>query len=358
MTYSIEALSESNSCQWENFNKRSGEGTLFHSVRWKKILEDEFALKLNHFLFRDDEKVIGIYPSIEQSAGYFKGLNVLPYSEFNNLILDDSFDVGRINDLLSLFSERYSFLHLTTYAPAVVHHIQFDNYPVDVPGHMMLDLKKNPPDVIWSTILSKDQRQKIRAFEKDGFEIHEADTDRDIERFYHYYKKNMVHINGEILPISFFRRLRESSPEDSVRLSVLTKGDVFAGGGLTLTWPEQKAVYFEYLSLNRALPNRYTPSLAVAWEGIRWAGENGYETVSFGRQKWEPNSPRFRNKARFGAEFIPILSRLVVLSKTASLLYRIKRSAHSYGTKIAPSNWPSPAGPPHAASVAEKRGGA
>jgi len=135
----------------------------------------------------------------------------------------------------------------------------------------MLDLKKNPPDVIWSTILSKDQRQKIRAFEKDGFEIHEADTDRDIERFYHYYKKNMVHINGEILPISFFRRLRESSPEDSVRLSVLTKGDVFAGG-TELTWRNKGriSVFSRPCSAEPVTPS----SLSLG--GIS-GGENGYE---------------------------------------------------------------------------------
>jgi len=299
--------------------------------------------------------VIGIYPSIEQSAGYFQGLNCVPYSEYNNLILDDSFDVSRINDLLSLFSEKYSFLHLTTYYPDLVDSIEFDNYPVEVSGHMVLDLKKNPPDAIWNDMLSKDERYKIRIFERDGFQVREIHQLRDIERFYRYYKENMIHIDGEILPLSFFTRLRESLSSNTLRFAVLAKGDVFAGGGLTLTCLVNKTAYFEYLSLNRDLPNRYTPSFAIAWDGIRWAWENGYEKVSFGRQKWEPNNPRFRYKVKFGAEHVPLHIQFVVLSKTASLLYRLKRSADSLGKGRGPFIWPSPAEIPSTSSVGERR---
>lgn len=49
MGYSIEALSESNVQQWEEFNNRSPEGTLFHSIRWKNILEDTLNLRLRYY---------------------------------------------------------------------------------------------------------------------------------------------------------------------------------------------------------------------------------------------------------------------------------------------------------------------
>jgi hypothetical protein len=52
MTYSIELLSGSNAHQWQEFNARSIEGTLYHDLRWKKILEEEFDLKTKYYLIR------------------------------------------------------------------------------------------------------------------------------------------------------------------------------------------------------------------------------------------------------------------------------------------------------------------
>jgi len=356
MTYSIEALSESNSNQWEDFNHQSREGTLFHGIVWKTFLEDEFALKTRYYLIRDDQKVIGICPSIEHSVGYFRGLNCLPHSEFNNLILDDSFDSSRINDLLSLLSEKYAFLHFTTYNPDLLERIGFESYQVEETGNMILDLKEMPPDTIWNSVLSKDERYKIRTFDRDGFQVREIHELDDIEQFYRYYQDNMVFIRGDILPISFFRRLLASFSPDTVRVAVITKGEVFAGGGLTVLYPPKKMAYFEYFSLNRALPNRYTPIFALAWEGITWAWDHGFEKISFGRQKLDPDNPRFRNKTKFGAAHVPLYSRLVLLSKTASLLYRLRKSTRGFGKRMEPSPHPSPSARTPEAPAMTRRG--
>lgn len=101
MTYSIELLSGNNAHQWEEFNAHSREGTLFHNLRWKEILEEEFGLKLKYYLIRDDRKVIGICPFIARSVGLFQGLESILHSEYTNAILDDSFDASQMDHLLS-----------------------------------------------------------------------------------------------------------------------------------------------------------------------------------------------------------------------------------------------------------------
>ncbi|RXE55853.1 hypothetical protein ABH15_06430 [Methanoculleus taiwanensis] len=325
MTYSIEALSEYNADGWEEFNRQCGEGTPFHSVRWKTILEDIFRLNLKYYLILDEQHIVGICPFIEQKTGFFRGLNTIPYSEYTQPILADTFDIRRINDLLSLFAKDYSFLHFTTYNPEIIDRIEYDNFPNENLGNMVVNLKHKPPDTLWQSTLSKDDRYKIRAFEKVEFEVQKIDHKRDIERFYHYYAENLNHINGEILPLSFFQKLIDSFSPEELRVALLTSEDSFAGGNLAILHPDQKTAYFEYLALNRNLPNKYSPSLYLYWEGVNWAWENGYEKVSFGRQRIDPNNRRFRYKVKFGADHIPILSRTVLLSKKASLLYRSKK---------------------------------
>ncbi len=325
MTYSIELLSEGNAHQWEEFNNQSREGTLFHSLRWKKVLEETLGSNLRYHLIRDDQKVIGICPFIERSAGYFQGLGDTPHSELNNIILDNSFNIGQINDLLSLFAKECSFLHFNVYNSDILDRIIYSNFPGGETGNMMLHLKRKSPDTIWET-LSRQTVKRIRKFEKEGFKIQEIVRRSDIGQFYQYYVKNMVHIKGEILPLSFFENLWDFFAPDELRIVMLTKKDVCAGGTLALMDPTRKTFYYEYLALNRDLSQQYTPTYYLYWDLVNWAWDNGYEKVSFGRQKRDPNNPRFQHKAKFGAEHIPIHSRWVIFSKTVSLLSRLKRT--------------------------------
>jgi len=323
MTYSIEALSGDNVHLWNEFNLQSREGTPFHSTQWKNIVEDVLKLKLRYYLIFEDERIIGIFPFVEDSIRHFRGLNGVPSSEFNNVLLDDSFDTSRINDVLSLFSKEHSFLYLYTYNPALLDRIEYDSVPNDDGGNVILNLNQKNPEMIWNDILSKDERYKISRFEKGGFEVREIDQGRDFERFYHYYAENLHHIKGRVLPFPFFQRLLDAfSP--NIKIFIVTKEDAFAGGNLAILDPIRKIAYFQYLAINRDLPNKYSPSYYLSWDGINWAWNNGYERISFGRENRD--NPRVRNKLKFGAEYVPIHSRAVLLSKTISLLYRLKKT--------------------------------
>ena len=229
-----------------------------------------------------------------------------------------------INDVLSLFSKDYSFLQFNTQDPAFLDNITFEMVSNGNLGNMMLNLKQKPPDAIWESILTKDDRYRIRMFERDGFEVRAIEERHDLERFYQYYSATMNHIDGQILPFSFFERLMDSFSPNELMVMVLTKDDIFAGGSLALMDPVRKTFYGKYLAINRDLPNRYTPTHCIIWESINWAWNNGYETMSFGRQSLDPKNPRFQKKLKFGAEYVPIHSYVVLLSKAASLLYRSK----------------------------------
>ncbi|KUG19171.1 MAG: GNAT family N-acetyltransferase [Methanomicrobiaceae archaeon] len=325
MAYSIEVLSEKNAHLWDGFYRQSREGTLFHSIQWKELLEDALGLKLKYYVILEDQKVMGILPCVTGSARYFRGLDVIPHSECNNIILDDSFDINQINDVLALFSRDYASITFNTYDPTILDSIAYRMLPIVGDGNMVVDLKQNPPDLIWENNLAKDDRYKISRFEKGGFTVREVEQEYDIERFYHHYAENIARINGHVHPLSFFRSLMDAYSRKHLRIVALTNGDLFAGGSLALLHPERKTAYFEYLSLNRNLPNKYSPSYALLWEGINWAWENGYEKISLGRQKLDPDNPPFRNKAKFGAEFVPIHTRVVFFSRPVSLLYRFKK---------------------------------
>ncbi len=324
MTYSIELLSESNAHQWEEFNDQSREGTLFHSLKWKRLLEDVLHLKLRYYLILNGRNVVGISPWIEESILNFRGLVSIQHFETNSIVLDEAFNTDHFNKILSLFARKYSFLHFNTYNPALPGKNGFAHVPQGDTSHMVVDLRENPPEAIWAG-LSKNTRYDIRVFENDGFEVRVISQPGDLDDFYRYYVRNMMHIHGEVLPLAFFEKLWDLCPPGELRGTTLTRDDVFVGGSLAILDPARKIYYGDYLAINRDLPNKYTPTYYIMWESINWAWSNGYERVSFGRQNPDPENPRFRNKVKFGAEQIPIHSRRVLLSKPILMAYKVKK---------------------------------
>jgi len=329
MEYSIQELSEENAAAWDDFNNRSAEGTFFHSTKWKSILEDVLKIDLRYWLIQRGQKVVGIAPFKSRRIGFFKGLDSIPQSECDSIILDDNFNARDLGKVLTLFAPQCSFFHLNTNNPTVLDHIGYNHYSLENTGHMVLNLQQKSPETIWENFpAKKGQRKFIRRFDEKGFKIHETREQEDMKTFHKYYAENLMRKNTDFLPLTFFQELLKRYSRDEMRVTLLSKGDLCAGGLLTFMHPVSKTAYFHYLSLNRNLPNTYHPTSYLFWKGINWAWDNGYEKISFGRQNMNLDNARFRIKADFGAEYTPVYSRIVLFSKPISLLYRIKKFTH------------------------------
>ncbi|KUG19458.1 MAG: GNAT family N-acetyltransferase [Methanomicrobiaceae archaeon] len=325
MVYSIEPLTDENAFKWEEFIRRCEEGTLFHRIAWKNFLEDAFQLRSKYYLILKDEKVIGICPCIEQTIYTFRGIGSIPHSENNNILLDGSFDINQINDVLALFSKDYSFIKFNTYDPTILDRITYRMFPFAEEGNMVVDLKQKPPDLIWET-LSKQTKKHIRGLENKGFEVREMHTPADLEMFYRYYAENVTRIHGSVHSFSVIQKILETFPPEDVRIAALTRGDMFASGTLTIVDRDKKTAYFRYMALNRDLSGRHTPSYPIYWDLITWAWDNGYEKISLGREIRDPNVGSFKNKVKFGADYIPFYPGTVLLSKGMSYLHWLKRA--------------------------------
>jgi len=344
MSYSIQELSEGNAGAWDDFNNQCSGGTFFHNTKWKSVLENTLDIGLKYWFLRRGQEIIGVFPLRHRTIAFLKGLDPIPYSEFNSILLNDNFSPRDLNEVLALFASKYSFCSLNMSNKKLLDHIEYNHYPSDNIGNMVLDLHQNPPESIWESFpAKKGQRKFIRRFDEKGFQIHEVRQHEDLQIFYQYYAENLMRINGDMLPLTFFLRLLETYSQDEMRVTLLSKGDIYAGGLLTFVHPASKTAYFQYLSLNRSLPNTYHPTYSLFWEGLNWAWDNGYQKISFGRQKMDPNNARFRIKTDFGAEYLPIYSRVILFSKATSLLYRLKEihhgSQHEQNSSINRRSW-------------------
>lgn len=336
--YRLERLAPKNEQIWDEFNASCPEGTLFHSLRWKQIAENLSGTSGEYFLLYKDDEIFGLFPLTEHVIHGFRGLISASYPQSLHVLLRDHRDplalpfvveelAGMENGTGPISFVCPASLHQETFEP--VTRYPRSRYPFsrdDSEEDMVLDLSRSPPDAIWSTFTKK-KRQGIRRFEKDGFVVTEAQTLEDLYRFYQLHDKNIMHIEGTLRPLSHFVDIWNTMP-DETRITSLSRGSLVAGGVLTLIDTAHRSVTLTYLSLNRDLPNIYTPSHYIFWEAIRWAWENGFQRVSFGREYHKDlngSSPRCRIKRDFGAQSQPIYSTLISTSRLLSMGIRSRK---------------------------------
>jgi CelD/BcsL family acetyltransferase involved in cellulose biosynthesis len=334
--YHLERLSEENAKRWEEFNAASPDGSLFHSLRWKRIAEQRTRAPRHYFLLFRNDAVVGLFPFFENTIYGFRGLGPASYPMSLHAILKDNRDPSAVQYVIEeLRDPERGRRKISFICPATLHAEIFDTItthplfpyppsgsPYEGEGDMVLDLARSPPDEIWNTFTARSgQRKKIRRFEKAGFEVTDVRSEDELQIFYRYYRENMKYIGGDLPPFSFFADLRDTLA-DEVRITLLSKGPLVAGGMLTILDRPRRRVHAVYLSLNRDLPSRYSPSCCIYWEAINWAWEHHYEKFTFGREysnDLHDSNPRYRMKRDFGAEFEPVYSRMIPLTRIFTL---------------------------------------
>jgi hypothetical protein len=317
----FERLDEENADDWEQFNNSSDEGSFFHSLRWKEIAEKSSGIRDQYSLLYRNEDVIGIFPFVGDNFYRFGGLAPARDPQRLHAILRDSSDpfvmqhvIGELRRLRR--NLRISFLHFSTLHTETLDTISdIPSFALPDRGDMILDLSRYSPEMIWGTFSAKKgQRKFIRRFEEKGFSITEAMSVDDLKLFYEHYYNNIKFIGEVPQPFARFTDLCDGMPDD-VRITLLSKGSLVAGGMLMVTDKPRSKIHTLYLSLNRDLPNTYHPPYYLWWEAINWAWENHYEKVGFGVQAFDEDSPRYRIKYDLGARIEAMMySRVIPLT--------------------------------------------
>lgn len=221
--YHLERLDEENAERWEAFHEGSTDGTLFHSLKWKRMAELRTGTPLQYFLLFRNEAVVGLFPFQDHTIYGFRGL--VPASDPLSLhaVLGERPDPIVIRQAMDEFMrmydarERVSFACVASTRPELFD--AFDAYPTfpypfseyEGEGEMVIDLVRTPPDAIWDSFSNKKgQRKYIRRFDENGFGITDVHSEDQLRLFYTYYEENMSRIGGNHLPYSYFLELMRS----------------------------------------------------------------------------------------------------------------------------------------------------
>lgn len=336
MDLRIETLNDSNIDKWEIFNHEMDEGTFYHTIKWKRILESLGHIPHYYLIFSGDE-VVAICPFFEINIKGFKGIMPLPDSDYNHIVIKEDNQHNIIDFIRKELEYRakknsWSFIILNSLDKNFEEKLNTFYYPNFSMGTMSIDLENLSPAKIWDEIFTakKAQRTYIKRFKKDGFEIRYLDSVDGIKTFYKYYLKNIRHIKGTEYPYSHFEDIYNLYSPNNRTLALLYKQDFIAGGFLNFLDESKKTMHTRYIAINRDVPNKYHVQYYLLWETIKKAYELKCKRLCLGSNVKDQNHRGYKLKSNFGADYKDNYSVLIPTSKIFKLGHSVYRSLYRW----------------------------
>jgi len=294
--------------EWVEFLQASQEGTFYHTLEWKDVIEKSFPYSAIYLVVKDiNGTVVSICPGFVVKTGPLRTYVSIPHSDFGGPVIDKNY-IPRASLSLSVFLKKICSDNGVAYAKLRFLNDQIARFYKSPFGYvdrsigiMEIDLQTTPPDVIWSKVFSSRQRKKIKRFERDGFQIREICGKSDLASFYNSYFSNMRYIGAHEYPYAFFENIwRILYPENFNILLVEKKKTI---GGLAFFKYGQR-IYASYLGMNRDLLSpSYTWGLYLYWEAAKWASKSRFRYVCLGSTPSDIKSTYYSQKASLGSSF-------------------------------------------------------
>jgi len=293
--------------EWETFLQTSPEGTFFHSLEWKNLIEKSFPHSPLYLTVRDaNGTLVAICPGFILNSLRMKIYCSTPYSDYGGPVI-----AGHCIEEASLSLR--SFLQNSCSTKGIAYaKICFANDKLwrffDSPlgyldankGIVEIDLKDTPSDSIWKKVFSKNRRWKIRSIER-GFQIDEVRTKSDLRDFYNLYYKNMKYISASPYPYEFFENMWNILYPEHLRIWLVEKKKRIAG---IAVFKHKRKTYWAYAGIDRKQCKHTSVVPYLVWKEIEKAEEEGRTRVSLGSTPSDPRNPYYLQKMGFGGSFL------------------------------------------------------
>jgi len=324
-----------NNSEWEHFLQTSPDGTFYHSLKWKEVIQRSFPHSALYLTIRDENgRLVGICPGFITYLMHMKIYHSIPYSDYGGPIIAEHC-VGQASLSLQHFLQRFSSYKDIAYAKICFADdklAQFfkspSNYEDKGRGAMEIDLKTTPSVFIWDKVFSKNRRHDIRRFERDGFTIQEGRTKSDLMDFYSLYYDNMKHIGASPYPYQFMENMWKILYPRNVRMWLVRK-EKRIGGIISFKYGQK--TYGAYAGIDRdRIYSKYSVFPYLVWNEIKKAEEEGYRYVCLGATSSDLRNPNYIQKVSLGGSFCQQQVLWHPFSLTGHILLQTRANATSF----------------------------
>ena len=299
----------SDKARWDGFVGKMKQGSVYDTWRWRDVLESEGYRPL--YLGATDGRgsLVGVCPLY--LTRYHGPTHVLstwpPFSELSGPLLATE-DIRQTEEVVKALIESIprtplrAALHIRTANRSIAESLTHLGYEIhDGAGAFLVDLERNPPELMWKHTFRKDERREIRHFEMQQPLVALRDDVGGLCTFYEAHKRLMLRRRYKIAPLSLFSSIRKNF-RDSFRILFVETAEGIAATSLLID-EERKTVHLPHVGYDPAKNSR-SLMFYCDWKAMTWAHESGYRYVNLGNGSSNPLSRNYRFKKRFGGNFV------------------------------------------------------
>jgi FemAB-related protein (PEP-CTERM system-associated) len=272
---SVRAFAPEDAARWDEFVFQCADGTFFHRIGWKDVLETAFGHRTHYLLAERGSRIVAVLPLAEVKTMLFgHSLVSLPFCESAGVAADDAAAVPCLHRAAQDLAR-----HLG------VQHLEIRNRHAREPAWPRQDLyvtfrKSILPDAEANLLaIPRKQRAMVRKGIKNALAGHVQDN---IDDFYALYADNVHRHGTPPLPKRYFKALQAAFGPDTEVLTVVDR----------LARPQSSV--FSFYFRDEVLPY-YAGDTPTArelaandfkyWELLRRACERGIKVFDYGRSK-------------------------------------------------------------------------
>lgn len=279
-----------NEKMWDDFVYSSPEASYCHLSGWRRVIERAYGHRTYYIWAHENGETKGVLPLVLiQSRLFGKNLVSMPFLDEGGICSgEEQAKVALYQKSLILYEDlKADTMDMRHRRPS----------GIALPCHgskvtLTLKLADNP-DLIWKRF-PPTIRNRTRKALTSGITASWVGSE-GLADFYRVFSTNMRDLGSPVHSRDFFAAIFEEFPE-SARLLLIRKGNQAIGGGMCILfkdticipWPSSKREFFPLC-----------PNNLLYWEVIRWASEQGYRVLDFGRSS--PGSGTYRFKKQWGA---------------------------------------------------------
>ena len=336
----IRFYQETNQTQWDSYVQNHPQGTFFHLIGWKNVIEKTFGHKsfyliaessegggtaarqngstgiLNNSLtyspinsinpsnptnsmnqMKTKDQIIGILPLFSVKSFLFgKSLVSIPFAAYGGILADNSEIASQLFEKAKEITrtKNLEYLELRN-RDRGIENLPTKELYVRYRREIFKDLDSN------MKAIPRKSRRMVRVGEKEGL-TYEFGQEELIPAFYEIFARSYHRLGSPVFSIKLYKTLFEEFKEKMNILIVRTKEGKPISSVLTFFYKDEVLPYyagslFEYREL---APNDY-----MYWELIKYGCERGYKVFDFGRSKVETGSSDFKRHWGFEPEPLP-----------------------------------------------------
>jgi predicted N-acyltransferase len=294
-------MSDSDNCDWNAFVEIHEDSTIFHTLEWKKVIEETFNFQSIYLLIKDTKnELVGISPSYLANTLLGKVIVSQPFFEYGGPLINDGFE-GAYKYILEFYktlvdTKKAKYVELRLLPGKVLYQQDEVNFAKQLKAYdFYIDIKgKDFEKDIWHGLYTKKSRVRnsVGKAVRSGLTVTES---RDIDIYYQLYRTTVERLGSPPYPKTLFDNI-EKYLGSSVRFTFtyLEKMPIAA----MMSFPYKKRDLMVGLVSDETY-QEYRANDLLYNEQIEYATKNGFDIVDFGRTR--PDSYYERYKRKWGA---------------------------------------------------------